>query len=198
MSELKGVYEKLGYVQANLKAPKSRRNDFGKYNFRSAEDILEASKPICSYVRTVLTVGDELVVLGDRYYIKATARFTDIDTKETIENTAYAREEESKKGMDASQITGTASSYARKYALNGLFAIDDTKDADTNEYHEEIKAQTIYATPKQIKQLKELFTQDRIDAMLQYAKVSKLEELTLEQASTYIEKETAKREKVSS
>lgn len=120
-------------IQSELKAPKNQWNDFGKYNYRSAEDILEAVKPLLKKYECHLTISDEMVVLGDRYYVKATASLTKGD--ETIETTAFAREEESKKGMDASQITGSTSSYARKYALNGLFCIDDTKDPDYTNTH---------------------------------------------------------------
>lgn len=123
---------KLIEIQKELKAPKGQFNKFGGYKYRSCEDILEAVKPLCTKHGVQLTVSDELVLIGERYYVKATAKV--VDGNETIEVTAYAREEENKKGMDASQITGTASSYARKYALNGLFCIDDTKDADTDEY----------------------------------------------------------------
>ena len=130
------IYEKLMNIQKELKAPKGQYNSFGKYKFRSCEDILEAVKPLLIANRTALTLSDELVYVGDRYYIKATATLYDLDGEDDICNTALAREEETKKGMDGSQITGTASSYARKYALNGLFAIDDTKDADTNEFTE--------------------------------------------------------------
>lgn len=125
------VYEKLQHVQSVLKAPKSQYNKFGNYYYRNCEDIQEAAKPIMQEVKAVLVVGDELVMVGDRYYIKATARFVDCESGEAVENTSYAREELDKKGMDASQITGSSSSYARKYALNGLFCIDDTKDADS-------------------------------------------------------------------
>ena len=130
--------DKLLAIQTELKAPKNQYNSFGKYKYRSAEDILEAVKPLCKKHDCVLTLSDELVNIGDRYYIKATARLHD----DTVigEVTAYAREEESKKGMDGCQITGTASSYARKYALNGLFLIDDTKDADTDEYKQQTTA----------------------------------------------------------
>ncbi len=121
------LHERLNYIQQNLKAKKNQRNTFGNYNYRSAEDILEAVKPLLG--DTTLVVGDKMVNIGNRYYIKATAKLQ--NGKETIENTAYAREPEIKKGMDEAQITGATSSYARKYAMNGLFAIDDTKDADT-------------------------------------------------------------------
>lgn len=123
---------KLQEIQHRLKAPKGQYNSFGKYKYRSCEDILEAVKPILNEVGCTLTLSDDVVLIGDRFYIKATAHLKGEDTNEVV--VAYAREEEEKKGMDGSQITGTASSYARKYALNGLFCIDDTKDADTDEY----------------------------------------------------------------
>lgn len=126
----RNIYQKLSYIQLNLKAPKNQYNKFGGYNYRNCEDIQEALKPLMNEMSTVLIIGDELVLIGDRYYIKATARLMDMESGEAIENTAYAREEAEKKGMDASQITGSTSSYARKYALNGLFCIDDTKDMD--------------------------------------------------------------------
>jgi hypothetical protein len=129
------IYEKLSNIQNELKAPKGQFNKFGGYKYRSCEDILEAVKPICKKYGAVLVLADKLENIGDRYYIKAMAELIDIEEGNlSICNTAYAREEESKKGMDGSQITGTASSYARKYALNGLFNIDDTKDADTDEF----------------------------------------------------------------
>lgn len=124
------VYEKLLDIQNELKAPKSQYNNYGKYNYRNCEDILEAVKPICKKHKAVVFLSDKLVISGERYYIEATATFVDVETNETIEVTAYAREEESKKGMDGSQVTGASSSYARKYALNGLFDVDDTKDSD--------------------------------------------------------------------
>lgn len=127
----KNIYQKLGHVQFCLKAPKSQYNKFGNYNYRNCEDIQEAAKPIMNEIGAALVISDDLVQVGDRFYIKATAKFIDTDSGESIENTAYAREELEKKGMDVSQVTGSTSSYARKYALNGLFCIDDTKDADT-------------------------------------------------------------------
>ena len=123
---------KLSQIQQKLKAPKGQLNKFGNYKYRSAEDILEAVKPLLNGESTII-LSDELVMIGDRYYVKATATFKGEET-ETV--TAYAREEEIKKGMDSSQITGSASSYARKYALNGLLLIDDTKDADATNQHE--------------------------------------------------------------
>lgn len=128
------IYQKLLEVQAALKAPKGQYNSFGKYKYRSCEDILEAVKPLLKEIGVCLILKDEVEKIETRYYVKATAKFIDIETGEYEEDSAYAREDESKKGMDGSQITGTASSYARKYCLNGLFLIDDTKDADTDEY----------------------------------------------------------------
>ena len=125
------IYEKLSKIQSTLKAPKGQYNAFGKYKYRNCEDILEAVKPLLAEVKAVVIIGDELELIGSRFYVKATARFIDCETDAQITNTAYAREEDTKKGMDGSQITGASSSYARKYALNGLFAIDDTKDSDT-------------------------------------------------------------------
>jgi len=124
------IYEKLAVLQSKLKAPKAQYNGFGKYNYRSCEDILEAVKPLLNETKTVITISDDLQNIGERYYIKATVKIIDLETLESIENIAFAREEENKKGMDGSQVTGACSSYARKYALNGLFAIDDTKDSD--------------------------------------------------------------------
>lgn len=125
------VYQKLSAIQAALKAPKSQYNEFGRYKYRKAEDILESVKPLLAGNGCTLTCSDELVLVGDRYYIKATAVLTDIESGQSISTTAFAREEEEKKGMDGSQITGASSSYARKYALNGLLCIDDTADSDT-------------------------------------------------------------------
>ena len=128
------VYAKLIKMQEELKAPKNQYNQFGKYHYRSCEDILEGLKPVLSKYGATLVVTDSLEVIGDRYYVKATAKLIDIDSGEFIENSAYAREDLSQKGMSESQITGSTSSYARKYCLNGLFLIDDTKDSDTDEY----------------------------------------------------------------
>ena len=124
------VQEKLNRIQTELKAPKGQRNTFGKYNYRSCEDILEALKPLLDKYEATINLSDNIMQIGDRYYVQVTAKLTDIKTGETVMSTAFAREDESKKGMDASQLTGATSSYARKYALNGLLAIDDTKDSD--------------------------------------------------------------------
>lgn len=129
------LLQKLAKVQLELKAPKSNYNKFGGFYYRSLEDILEAVKPLLDKHGLTLTISDEPVLIGDRFYIKATARIS--DGKETFEVTAYAREAAGKKGMDEAQVTGASSSYARKYCLNGLFLIDDTKDPDTDEYVEQ-------------------------------------------------------------
>ena len=121
----------LAMIQHDLNAPKSQYNSFGKYNYRSCEDILSALKPLLKKYGMTIVLSDEIVGVGNRYYIKATATLS--DGKTSLTNSAFAREDEVKKGMDGAQITGTASSYARKYALNGLFAIDDQKDPDTDE-----------------------------------------------------------------
>ena len=131
------MQQRLIVAQSELKAPKGQYNSFGKYKYRSAEDILEAVKPVNEKNGLFLRLYDEPVMVGDRIYIKATAEITDELNSQTYKVTAYAREPLNKKGMDESQITGTASSYARKYALNGLYLIDDTKDADTDEHQKQ-------------------------------------------------------------
>lgn len=127
------IFEKLSAVQSELKAPKGQYNSYGKFNYRSCEDILEAVKPLCVANKALVMISDKVEQIGDRFYIKAFVTFRDLESDAEIVATAYAREDESKKGMDGSQVTGATSSYARKYALNGLFCIDDTKDADTDE-----------------------------------------------------------------
>lgn len=140
------IYEKLTKVQEELKAPKNQYNSFGKYKYRSCEDILEALKPILAKYGLFLMISDTMEHIGDRYYIRATCTISDGETH--ITNCAFAREEESKKGMDGAQVTGTSSSYARKYALNGLFLIDDTKDPDTDEYYRQAKGNTTKQTSR--------------------------------------------------
>ena len=168
----KTIYEKLLSVQNELKAPKDKRNNFGEYNYRSCEGILEAVKPLLQAQGLMLTIKDEVVNIGDRYYVRATVLLDDISSNGEIAITALAREEEAKKGMDASQITGTASSYARKYALNGLFLIDDTKDADTDEFHrttQENGQKTNVATqPNQPPAKKIALTQKIVDEKLKF------------------------------
>lgn len=127
------VHEKLLKIQSSISVPKNQYNKFGNYDYRSCEDILSALKPILQTHKCIVTVNDDLIFIGNRYYIKATATLVDCESGESVSNQSFAREEDSKKGMDSSQITGTASSYARKYALNGLLLLDDVKDTDTNE-----------------------------------------------------------------
>lgn len=130
---MSNIVEKLSAIQVELKAPKGQYNDYGKYNYRSCEDILEGVKPLLDKYRVALTLNDEIVLIGDRFYVKATA--TLYDGEQSLSATAYAREGGQQKGMSEAQLTGSTSSYARKYALNGLFSIDDTKDADATNDH---------------------------------------------------------------
>ena len=125
-----GINEKLLEIQTELKAPKSQYNSFGNYKYRNCEDILEALKPLLAKVKAAVVITDEIVNIAQRFYVKATVRLINVENEEVIETSAYAREPENKKGLDESQITGSTSSYARKYALNAMFAIDDTKDSD--------------------------------------------------------------------
>lgn len=165
------ILEKLKNIQQELKVNKGQYNSFGGYKYRSCEDILEAVKPLLEKNELVLILNDDLVQVGERYYVKATATLYETKTKanendkvDMVSNTAFARESESKKGMDESQVTGTASSYARKYALNGLFAIDDTKDADTDEYQ------------KQIHQDEQKINKTKVDALKKSIENNKLAE----------------------
>lgn len=143
------MHTKLMNIQSELKAPKGQYNSFGKYKYRSCEDILEAIKPLLKENACVLTISDSVEMVGDRFYIKATATLRDTESTDEISVTAYAREAEDKKGQDSSQVTGATSSYARKYALNGLFCIDDTKDADTDEHRQQQEKGGRKAEPKQ-------------------------------------------------
>lgn len=136
------ISKKLIAIQSALKAPKGQFNSFGKYSYRSCEDILVALKPILKEQECTLVITDCIELIGARYYVAATAVLTSAEDGSYVKNTAYAREDEAKKGMDGSQITGAASSYARKYALNGLFAIDDAKDADTDEFGKQTNGPT--------------------------------------------------------
>jgi hypothetical protein len=143
---------KLAEIQAKVKAPKGQFNSFGKYNYRSAEDILEAVKQVVNPIGYFITISDTIINVGDRYYIKATATLS--NGKETYTTDGYAREEESKKGMDGSQVTGASSSYARKYALNGLFALDDTKDSDATNTHGKEEAKSLQIWKQEIDKCK--------------------------------------------
>lgn len=136
------IYGKLSAIQTNLIAPKGQHNDFGKYNYRSCEDILKALKPLCDANSCVTYISNDIEEIGGRVYVKAVVTLHDLETGESITSVAHAREEESKKGMDGSQVTGASSSYARKYALAGLFCIDNEKDSDaTNEAKTEVKTE---------------------------------------------------------
>lgn len=164
-----GINEKLLSVQAELKCNKSQYNAFGKYYYRNAEDILEAVKPLLAKVKATITINDEIVNIANRFYVRATARIMDIESGEVVETNAYAREPENKKGLDESQITGSTSSYARKYALNGLLLIDDTKDSD---YAPDSNSKSATA-PKNNSLSRE--TQEEINRrIMEYAKVSKI------------------------
>lgn len=155
-------------IQGELKAPKGQYNSFGKYKYRSCEDILEAVKPLLAENNCTLTISDEIIYLGDRFYIKATAIITN-EKNESVSTSALARESETKKGMDAAQITGSASSYARKYALNGLFAIDDTKDSDTTNTGQNRNWSAEIKAAKDIHELKEIWSKMSIPEQKKYA-----------------------------
>lgn len=194
---MKNILTKLNKIQTELKAPKGQFNSFGKYKYRSCEDILEGVKPLLAETKCTLTVKDKVVLIGDRYYIEATATLCDCESGELYENTAFAREEESKKGMDSSQVTGATSSYARKYALNGLLAIDDTKDSDSTNQHGkddkpdpqgDIPEKEKVDTSKKITEVQAqailqlaLDTKSNVQELCKYYEVSSLEELNLEQ-----------------
>lgn len=182
------LLEKLQKIQFEMKAPKNLYNSFGKYKYRNAESILEAFKPFGEKYKVILVMSDDIINVGDRYYIKAVATLYDNESNATIGNSAFAREDFDKKGMDSSQITGTASSYARKYALNGLFLLDDTKDADTDEFHKETekKAESEKLTDEQYDAICDLFDEKSLSAMLGYFKVKEVSDLTKDQAKKAI------------
>lgn len=188
------IYTKLLTIQNELKAPKSQFNKFGNYAYRNVEDILEALKPLCQKHGAVVTLSDTILQVGERYYIVATARITDIEKADDyLVVSAYAREEENKKGMDASQLTGSTSSYARKYALNGLFAIDDTKDADTTNTHGKEPVVTVTgvqdkATATQLKRISAVYKGDNLTKLLQTNNIEKLDDLLMQKASEIIQK----------
>lgn len=139
------LHEKLVAIQSELKAPKNQRNNFGNYNYRSCEDILEAVKPLLNKHKLTLIIGDDVVEIGGRVYFKSTIKIS--DGKDTIETSAFAREEETKKGMDVAQISGATSSYSRKYCLNAILCIDDTKDADATNTHDKVQSPEIPKLP---------------------------------------------------
>ena len=186
------IYEKLAAVQQELKAPKDKKNTFAGYSYRSAEGILEAVKPVLKKYGVTLLLSDEIEQIGDRTYVKATAWFIDPEEKENLKATvtAYAREAEDKKGLDQSQITGTASSYARKYALNGLLLIDDTKDPDTDEYARQTSEKQ-FADPdaKSSAETVQLIQKMAVDAKVELKTVltKPVDELTNKQAGSLMQ-----------
>lgn len=178
------IHEKLSQIQNKLNAPKGQYNSFGKYNYRNCEDILQALKPILAEHKCHVSLSDEVVIVGNRFYIKATATITDSENN-SFSTTAFAREAESKKGMDESQVTGSTSSYARKYALNGLFAIDDNKDADTLNNHADFTNQPVAQAAIQqgaqmgsVKQLPTL-SDERFNGAVQAVKNGQFDKLKL-------------------
>lgn len=178
-------------IQQNLKCIKGQYNAFGGYSYRSCEDILEAVKPLLKETKSVLTLTDDLVLIGDRYYIKATAKITFADGN-SVEVSAFAREEETKRGFDGSQLTGSTSSYARKYALNGLFAIDDVKESDnTNHQSNDEKADENLLSPNQKKIIDGYPTVTKKWIADNYGEIDKL---TREQATSIITAVTKKQE----
>ena len=178
------IHEKLSQIQSKLNAPKGQYNSFGKYNYRNCEDILQALKPILAEHKCHVSLSDEVVIVGNRFYIKATATITDSENN-SFSTTAFAREAESKKGMDESQVTGSTSSYARKYALNGLFAIDDNKDADMLNNHADFTNQPVAQAAIQqgaqmgsVKQLPTL-SDERFNGAVQAVKNGQFDKLKL-------------------
>lgn len=209
------IFEKLSNIQNEMNVPKDLYNSFGGYNYRNAESILEAAKPVCKKYRATLTIQDKIMELCGRFYVEAIARLSDWDSDDFIENKAYAREADQKKGMDESQVTGSCSSYARKYALNGLFNLDDVKDADSNELGMESKNKSekpktqskvqqksktpstnVAKDPAEIK----LATKDQIDIIINYSQENakfqeyivkelngrKLKDVKYEEAAKYV------------
>ena len=191
---MKEINIKLMNIQQELKAPKGQYNSFGKYAYRSCEDILEAVKPLLRKEKVVLTISDELQYIGNRYYIKATATLIDTESEATISNSAYAREEETKKGMDGSQITGASSSYARKYALNGLFGIDDNKDSDTTNIQSKEEKEDKKASPKQMELIQKYYQGENLTKLLEVNNIDKLEDMSINKASEILSKLFAKKE----
>lgn len=184
------IYEKLLKAQVELKAPKGQYNSFGKYKYRSCEDILEALKPVLDKLKLTLFIEDDVIEINTRNYVKATITLVNIEKPdEMIVVSALAREEETKKGMDGSQITGASSSYARKYALNGMFMIDDTKDSDSTNTHEKVETKTdeekkqafLNSKEGMIERLKESLSSDKLSKVLSAYNVNELWEMTTEQ-----------------
>lgn len=190
------MIKKLKEIQSELKAPKGQYNSFGKYKYRSCEDILEAVKPVLAKHGCSLTISDSIELIGDRYYVRATATLLDADSNNEISVSAYARESLDKKGMDSSQVTGAASSYARKYALNGLFCIDDTKEMDTDEARNQSEAKESRRGAKNTLSKKEMIDKATalcdvknipIEQICSMGKVEKIQDMTIERLEGVIE-----------
>ena len=191
-----GIYEKLQKIQLEMKAPKNLYNSFGKYNYRNCEAILEAFKPYGEKYKVALTVSDMIHAIGDRIFIQAIATFIDTESGDKLSNTAYA-EIGDHKGMSADQITGCASSYARKYCLNGLFLLDDTKDADTDEVHrmdakaaETKKPEAVKEADLRAKVIKYVndsgMSKENVEKLCKSYKVESLNQMTAQMCQHYI------------
>lgn len=174
------LLEKLNKIQTELRAPKNQYNKFGGYSYRNCEDILEALKPFLLETKTVVTLQDEIVNVEGRFYVRARATLWDCESDGYIDNFANAREEDNKKGMDASQVTGASSSYARKYALNGLFGIDDVKDSDTTNQDVD------YLTDSQLTYIITLTNEEQKEKILKKFEIEELAKLSKKQASEVI------------
>lgn len=185
------IYEKLSNIQRELIAPKGQRNDFGKYNYRSCEDIMQALKPLCDKNKCVVYITNDLESINDRIYVKAIVTLADCESDATITSIAHAREEDTKKGMDGSQITGASSSYARKYALAGLFMIDNEKDSDaTNDgkpEKTEVKGKVLTITPEQkleiLKEMNRIGDKFPRENFLGYYKVKSIDDIPADKFS---------------
>ena len=205
---------KLMHIQAELKAPKNLFNKFGNYSYRNAEGIQEALKPLEVKYGVMVTLIDNLDMVGDRVYVKAVATIYDTESDDSISAWAYAREAETKKGMDDAQVTGATSSYARKYALNGLFLLDDTKDIDSEEYQAQSKAEANKATSKKAEKaepkksdtkqplsekemtfLKQRYTGDNLAKLLDFYKIERLDDIDPEVARNLIKQIVARAKK---
>ena len=197
--ETKNLYEKLLNIQTELSAPKNQYNSFSNFWYRNCEDILEAVKPLLAKNKVTLKISDDMVEICGRPYIKATATLIDLESTTSIENTAFAREPEARKGMSEEQLSGSCSSYVRKYCLNGLFLIDDNKDPDTEDNTKKAtkpaKTDNDKATPVQVQMLKKVYTGDALKKLLDTNKIDKIEDLPMAKASKYVAAIKAKLEK---
>lgn len=201
METKKNLYEKLLNIQSKLSAPKNQYNSFSNFYYRSCEDILEAVKPLLEENKVTLKISDEMVEIGGRCYIKSTATLIDLESTTSIENTAYAREPEARKGMSEEQLSGSCSSYCRKYCLNGLFLIDDNKDPDSDNGAKKPSTKTTTkvdngkATPVQVQMLKKVYTGEALKKLLDTNNIDKIEDLPMAKASEYVAAIKAKLEK---